>query len=59
MVDVVVVAVIVAFFLASALLVRVLGRVSDEASVEREPDLADTADGPADQRLGLLPDGRK
>jgi hypothetical protein len=53
------VAVIVAFFVAAALLVRVLGRVTDEASVEREPDLADVADVPAEQRPGLLSDGRK
>jgi hypothetical protein len=59
MLDVVVVAVIVAFFVACALLVRVLGRVTEEASTEREPEFADIADVPADQRHGLLPDGRK
>ena len=60
MVDVAMVAVIVAFFVAAALLVRVLGRVTDEASVEREPELRDTADDvPADQPHGLLPGGRK
>jgi hypothetical protein len=59
MVDVLMVAVIVAFFVASALLVRVLGRVTDEPSTEREPDIYDIADVPADRRPGLLPDGRK
>jgi hypothetical protein len=59
MLDVVVVAVIVAFFVAAALLVRVLGRVTEEASTEREPELPDIADVPADQRHGLLPGSRK
>jgi hypothetical protein len=59
MVDVLMVAVIAAFFVAAALLVRVLGRVTDEASAEREPELADVADVPAGQRPGLLSDGRK
>ncbi len=59
MVDVVMVAVIVAFFVVAALLVRVLGRVTDEASAEREPDLPEAADVPADHRPGLLPGGRK
>jgi hypothetical protein len=59
MLDVVVVVVIVAFFVACALLVRVLGRVTDEPSTEREPEPPYIADVPADQRHGLLPDGRK
>jgi hypothetical protein len=59
MLDVVVVAVIVAFFVAAALLVRMLGRVTEEASPEREPDFPDIAEVAADQRPGLLPDGRK
>jgi hypothetical protein len=59
MVDVLMVVVIVAFFVAAALLVRVLGRVTDEASVEREPDFPEAVDVPADQRPAVLPDGRK
>jgi hypothetical protein len=59
MLDVVLVAVIVAFFVAAALLVRVLGRVTEEASTEREPELPEIADVPADPRPGLLPNGRK
>jgi hypothetical protein len=59
MVDVLMVAVIVAFFVAAALLVRVLGRVTEEASVEREPEVPDIADVPADPPHGRLPDGRK
>ena len=58
MLDVVVVAVIVAFFVACALLVRVLGRVTDEPSTEREPEIPDVADVAADQPHGLLP-GRR
>jgi hypothetical protein len=59
MVDVLMVAIIVAFFVAAALLVRVLGRVTEEASTEREPEPPYVADVPADQPHGLLPDGRK
>jgi hypothetical protein len=59
MVDVLMIAVIVAFFVAAALLVRVLGRVTDEASTEREPELPETSQPAADQRSGLLPDGRQ
>jgi hypothetical protein len=59
MLDVVVVVVIVAFFVACAFLVRVLGRVTDEPSTEREPEIPGIADVTADQRAGLLPDGRR
>jgi hypothetical protein len=59
MLDVVVVVVIVAFFVACALLVRLLGRVTDEPSAEREPDIPGIADVAADQPHGLLPNGRK
>lgn len=48
MVDVVMILVIVAFFVAAALLVRVLGRVTDEASVERERGFEDAGDQTAD-----------
>jgi hypothetical protein len=50
MTDVIVVAVIVAFFGLSALLVRALGLVVDEASVERGPDLEDSPDQPLPDR---------
>jgi len=46
MTDVIVVAVIVAFFGLSALLVRALGLVVDEAAVEFEPDPDDSPDRP-------------
>jgi hypothetical protein len=59
MVDVVMIVVIVAFFAAAALVVRVLGRVTDEASVEREPELADAADEVSDRQHGLLPGQRR
>jgi hypothetical protein len=59
MLDVVLVVVIVAFFVACALLVRVLGRVTDEPSAEREPVAYEVAKVPADQPRGLLQDGRK
>jgi len=59
MIDVLMIAVIVAFFAAAALLVRVLGRVTDEASTEREPELVEASQPTAGQRPGLLPDGRK
>jgi F0F1-type ATP synthase membrane subunit b/b' len=58
MVDVVMIVVIVAFFIVAALLVRVLGRVTEEASVEREPQIADMADE-AGQQHGLLPGQRR
>jgi hypothetical protein len=58
MVDVVMIVVIVAFFVAAALLVRVLGRVTDEASVEREPELTDAADEVSGRQHGLLPGQR-
>ena len=44
MTDVIMVAVIVVFFALSALLVRGLGRVVDDASAEREPEPADMAE---------------
>ena len=47
--------VIVAFFVAAALLVRVLGRVTEEASVERESEIAEVADEGSGQQHGLLP----
>jgi hypothetical protein len=59
MVDVVMIVVIVAFFVAAALLVRVLGRVTDEASVEREAQIADTADEVSGQQHGLVPGQRR
>jgi len=59
MVDIVMIAVIVAFFVAVALLVRVLGRVTEAASVEREPELADGAEVSESQRHTSLADGRK
>jgi F0F1-type ATP synthase membrane subunit b/b' len=59
MVDVVMIVVIVAFFVAAALLVRLLGRVTEEASVEREPEIADTADAVSGQQHGLLPGQRR
>ena len=59
MVDVLMIAVIVAFFVAAALLVRVLRRVTEEASTEREPELPEAPEVTADQRSGLLPDGRQ
>jgi hypothetical protein len=58
MVDIVMIAVIVAFFVAAVLLVRVLGRVTDEPSVEREPELADVANEVSDRQHGLLPGQR-
>jgi hypothetical protein len=55
MVDVLMIVVIVAFFVAAALLVRVLGRVTEEASVERESEIAEVADEGSGQQHGLLP----
>lgn len=59
MVDVLMVAIIVAFFVAVALLVRVLGRVTDEASTERDPELPEAGEVTAGQRPGPLPDDRE
>jgi hypothetical protein len=59
MVDVVMIVVVVAFFVAAALLVRVLGRVTEEASVEREPQIADVAEEDSGQQHGLLPGQRR
>ena len=59
MIDVVVVVVIVGFFVATALLVRALGRVTDEASTERGPEVSEATQVTADQRSGPLPDGRE
>jgi hypothetical protein len=59
MVDVAMIAAIVVFFVAAALLVRVLGRVTDAATTEREPDLGEAPEVTAGQTYGLMSDGRK
>jgi hypothetical protein len=59
MTDVIMVAVIVAFFALSALLVRALAPVVEDASSEREPDLADLAEVTQDHHQNRSPEQRR
>jgi hypothetical protein len=51
MADVVLVAVILAFFLAAGLLVRALGRVTEDTAEMAEPDEADAGPGTDARRV--------
>jgi hypothetical protein len=52
MADVVLVAVILAFFVAAGLLVRALGRVADDTADMAEPDEDDARAGTDERRAG-------
>ena len=55
MTDLIMIAVVVAFFALSALLVRALGGVVEEAGAEREPEYADLAEATPEQATGGQP----